>query len=564
MGLALQKTPVLSLLAVTVLPVAPFLFKAVHVDDPYYLAVAENVRANPRHPYSGVAPWGYGDWFAVNSNPPLWSYVLAAAIAAFGNEDWKLQLVAAVPYSGLVFGLFCLCRRLTTRPLPWTMFLAWSTFLLPGRNLMVDVPMLALWVWAVEFHLRSLSRQSHGGSWLGGSLAACGILTKYTAMLLPAVVVFTHPCASWRKLFRFVVPIAAVVIAWCGFVLLVYHRLPFGSHALGGHADWLDRVRILVRQSGGVFWLTPIWTLAAVAGSRHAMYVVAVIGTLAVFLGYADATTTAAQMRQTGIHVPIVQTLHFAAFTANGTAVMALAPLLLQKSWQIARGNNPATQLMIVWAAAALFFNLVMIPSVPFGAVRHLAVFLTPAVLASLPALEILQFGKRPARLCFRATIVFNVVLGLALALSDAQLSAVYRRAAREHIAPRSAQATVWFVGDSSFRYYAESAGAHYWDAGDQDAATPATGDWFITSYLYQVKHVGWRQPEFWDRLRIHSVDSTAAWVPLRTVSQLANFYGGSVTTVPWELALIPVMRSGEPFHVTTPALEAIFVYRVH
>ena len=61
----------------------------------------------------------------------------------------------------------------------------------------VSIPMLALWVWSLEWQFRAWEEDRRGAAWLAGLLAGLAILTKYTAGLL--VVLFVIGCRWYRK-----------------------------------------------------------------------------------------------------------------------------------------------------------------------------------------------------------------------------------------------------------------------------------------------------------------------------------------------------------------------------
>src|SRR5216110_1347711 len=91
-----RSVPVFLLLAALTLP---FSGKAFHVDDPFYIAVARNLRAHPLDPYAGSVAMddidrrvyaAHGEapsTFATLSHPPLVPYVIAAVAAAGGFAE---------------------------------------------------------------------------------------------------------------------------------------------------------------------------------------------------------------------------------------------------------------------------------------------------------------------------------------------------------------------------------------------------------------------------------------------------------------------------------------------
>jgi 4-amino-4-deoxy-L-arabinose transferase-like glycosyltransferase len=539
--------------------VIPSLNKAVHVDDPLYVGLAQRILENPLDPYRGSAPWGSGDWFEVNWNPPLWSYVLAISAAAGGFQTAFFGVIAALAYAALVLGLFCLLRRASVRPLQWTILLAWSPFLLPGRNLMVDAPMLALWVWALECRIRAAEQNRTVFDWLAGLLSAAAILTKYTAVLLIFVLGFGLTNTSSRRRMVALLPPIFVLALWHGLLWMRYAQSPIGI-ALQEFDPWLDRLRILCRNTGGVTWLAFVWTLALCGRNCRSALMLAGVWLFGLLAGWLDASSAVAQVSRSGVAVPASHFVQFLVFTSNGVATLIIGAALAIRIIRNARHGIALA--ILVWTAAGLLFNLTCVPSVPFGAIRHLAVFLVPLVVASAGPVDSLLSSSRSARCLWYATATAQCALAFLLASADWQLADVYRRVSTDVIGPMSRQAVVRFAGDPSFRYYAEAHGGRVWTPQDLPSA-PRPGEFLVLTYVYHVKHVGAMGDEFLARLHVHRYESFETWNPLRTVSQFANFYGGSTTSLPWEFAAVPIIEPGEPIHLLSPPLEAVLVYQV-
>ena len=82
----------------------PFVGKAFHVDDAYFLSLAQEIPKHPLDPYAGAAGLDRGDYaifsgegrapstFEAMSHPPLVPCVLAAAGTLFGYREAPLHL----------------------------------------------------------------------------------------------------------------------------------------------------------------------------------------------------------------------------------------------------------------------------------------------------------------------------------------------------------------------------------------------------------------------------------------------------------------------------------------
>ena len=215
-------------------------FKPVVIDDPAILIYAEQIRRTPARPY-GPPPDGFPViWYQHGQGafdlltPPVVPYWWAVGLAVVGDEPvlWKLWffpfhlLFAASAYA--LFRRFSpgLEGRLT-------LFAVASPAVLPGVNLMLDVPALGLSLASVAAFLRATDgdRTSWRRVLLAGVLAGVSAQTKYIGLLLAAVL-------PWVGLMRgrFAAGVAAALVGaalfvgWEGYLVSVYGRSHFLVH----------------------------------------------------------------------------------------------------------------------------------------------------------------------------------------------------------------------------------------------------------------------------------------------------------------------------------------------
>ena len=141
------------------LTLGPFLNKAVHIDDSLFVWTAEQILKHPGDFYGFDVNW-YGQTVPMsveNCNPPATSYFLAGVMAVFGEREMALHAAMLLVAFAAAAGIFQLAKIWCERPLLAT-FIAMSTpvFLVSATTLMCDVPMLAVWIWAVVFWERAL------------------------------------------------------------------------------------------------------------------------------------------------------------------------------------------------------------------------------------------------------------------------------------------------------------------------------------------------------------------------------------------------------------------------
>jgi hypothetical protein len=195
------------LLALTAIGIGLFaLIKPVHIDDTVVLHVAENILRDPLRPFAGEFFWleAPQPLAQVTTNPPLVSYWLAPWIALTGYREWVLHLSFAPFIALLMWGMHRLATRWLGREWAWWAvgWLMLSPAVLPGMNLMRDVPALALFVGGLACWVEGLERrrQSQGTGQpqglpllvIGALLGGLAGLAKYTALMwLPLVALYT-------------------------------------------------------------------------------------------------------------------------------------------------------------------------------------------------------------------------------------------------------------------------------------------------------------------------------------------------------------------------------------
>lgn len=199
---------------------ALFLFKPFHMDDPIFLWTAQNILGLHRAPSAEVvARAGGGDapppvpcvlgfsldfygfevnWYRtvqpmweVNQNPPLLAYYLALWGRFAGFSEVAMHAAMLLPTAWCIAGIFCLARRFTKKPLAATLCATLNPlFLVSASTVMCDAPMLAFYVWCIEYWGRGLDSRRMRPYLLSALCVGFGILTKYFAITAIPLLVF--------------------------------------------------------------------------------------------------------------------------------------------------------------------------------------------------------------------------------------------------------------------------------------------------------------------------------------------------------------------------------------
>ncbi len=446
------------LLALTATGIALFaLIKPVHIDDTVVLHVAANILRDPLRPFAGEFFWleEPQPLAKVTTNPPLVSYWLAPWIALAGYREWVLHLSFAPFVALLMWGMHRLATRWLGAEWAWWAvgWLMLSPAVLPGMNLMRDVPALALLVGGLACWVEGVERR--GARWLAAGALLVGLagLAKYTALIgVLLVALYTlqqraYGALGWLTLA--LVPIAgwSALNLWAdGEVHLVYlwqerrGSAPLGAKLLPGVVGlgastllWLGvRRRFKAALGDGWRWKVALLALAAagVVGWYHLqfagqpMYLQSLLWLVAgvIVLGLA-----------VGVGSPHVG--------AHGRA--PLHPESTPLHTESAPPHFVLTFLRL-WLLIAL---AAAVWGVPFQAMRHLLYALPPLILILTP------WVGRNAPL-----LIAQGVLCLAVIAADYDYAVRYKRGAAAY-AEQFAGERVWYAGSWGWMFYAEQHG---------------------------------------------------------------------------------------------------------
>jgi Dolichyl-phosphate-mannose-protein mannosyltransferase len=455
---------VAGLAAIWIVAVAFDLGKAAHVDDTAYLEIAQVIATDPLHPMTHLLNWGDSATPIHDANQPHLLFYAMALVLKLAPAHWVQALhLLWVLFSGAAICLaYALARELSApRPLLWTALLCLGPAFLPAQNLMVDVPLLALWLGFFLLLVRAeaeaparLRRLALAGLILG---AAC--LVKYSSLaLLPIFALAVFWRAGRRGLWLVLVPLA-VLVAWSILNWLDYggvHLLSRSTSAAGGGT---------VRAMGVLVTRGALWLIALGATTPFSLVFVPALGRdrpgrrlLAAALTIAAGTVLVGRLALPG--EPAVQSVLRGLFLANGALVAALALRGAgQVPWStLPSGREPRGWLLYAWAGGAALFIVILSP---FIAVRH--------VLLAIPALYLLiARGPDAARLSRRAMalgLALTAFVGATLAASDESLAEVYRQQAPALAARFCGDgARCVAVGHWGWQWYAARAGMAVYD----------------------------------------------------------------------------------------------------
>ncbi len=497
------------LAAIWLIVTAYNLFKPYHIDDAAHLEIARWIAAHPLHPMQGLLNWEHGtpEPIYVTNQPHLYFYLLAGWGALFGTSEPAMHALQA-GFAGAAILLFhrIACRIAPARAVWLTAMLALGPAFLVEQNLMVDVPLLALWLLCFDA-LTDTAAPARRRFAVAAAACSAALLVKYSSLLLLPILAATIVQEQrWRQAWVLLVP-AVVLGAWSGFNLFDYG----GIHLLGRHAG---AARAGNPMEMAVAWLltlgavTPFGLVAGLGVLRGPARwrVVIYAGVAAGFAALAVAVVTG-RVGQAATD----DTLRAAFFVNAGAMLVAVAARRRQ------RADGTILVLMLWLAGHFAFYSLFA----PFMAARHL--------LLVLPAVLLLAGVAELRRADMAAGLLGTLLLSGGVGLADWRFAAFFRHQATAIPASLPPGARVWFTGHWGWQWYAAQAGLRMVDV-DHPALLP--GDFVVIPW--DIANEGIVSPPAMTLVR--SVTKNQGLGDLFCTAGPARFYQTFWTQLPWRL----------------------------
>src|SRR5665213_1642588 len=246
-----KRKPLVWLLVLVVVCVAPFANKAYHIDDTLFLRAARQIQEHPGDFYGCSFNW-FGTPLPLIKefiNPPLNCYYIALAASVSGWSEAAIHLAFLLPALASVAGTYLLARKFSNRPI-WATLTAVLTpvFLISSTTVMCDVMHLAFWVWAIVLFDKGLDENKPGDLIGSGILTGLALLTKFTGLgLVPLLL--AYGLARRKKPGWWLASLLIPVIFAAGYELIP-HRL-YGEGMLFSATAFAAKDRVAVQGGFG-------------------------------------------------------------------------------------------------------------------------------------------------------------------------------------------------------------------------------------------------------------------------------------------------------------------------
>jgi 4-amino-4-deoxy-L-arabinose transferase-like glycosyltransferase len=467
----------LAVAVMTVLCLVPFSDKPFHLDDPFYVLAARQIREHPLDFYGFSLNW-HGRLepaYDQMKNPPATSYYLAAAAAALGGFDEQPLRLAYLPLSvAAALGVHALARRLCGNArLATALSLGSPIFLVTASNLGSDVPMLACWCWSVLLWMRGIDEGRRRWLAAAAALAALAALTKYLgAGLVPLLAAYA--IARQRRVSPVLLWLLAPIAALAAYE--AFTAVHYGTGLLAEAADFSLSTRNQIEGENAPPWLAAATfvgggfaavSLCAPVLWRRSTLVAGGLVTTALALSLVAAQRMGTPWLQDFIGAPTSFAVQLALLAVAGVQLPMLALMDLH------RRRDADALLLFLSVAGSLTFAAQVNWTVN---ARSLVTLVSVAGILVVRRLE--DRTRSGAGSAWRPAWVVAVA-GLVLALLALRADTRHAWAVRTTAAELTRRYDLtgpraFFLGHWGLQYYLEQAGAH---AADMQEGRFAPGD---------------------------------------------------------------------------------------
>jgi len=497
------------------------LFKPIHIDDAAHLEIAEWIANNPLKPLSGSVNWeNTSDPIYKLNQPALYFY----ALAAIGSLTDFNPIILHFFQSLILLFLLILIYKTTKLLSPENTII--SVVLIgcnPGivinQNLMVDIPLLTLWIAAFYFLLKpntTVKNYLISGIFIGFSL-----LTKYTS--LPVLIIYFIIVVirfNFKKWWLILIP-TAFLAAWSIFNYLDYGGIHiFGREAKGFNLIGLyDNFLSSLVTLGAISFFSPLLLLINSKKSNQKIIFRILVLAIIVFIIFLALNSfyLINENRRTDF---LRGTFMLNGLTMLVMVIIAFIKLTKLPISELRRKNDMVLLLwiMLPWIFLVLF--------TPFFATRHMILILPPLILLFIK--PVLSYKQKTMAIL---SIVLTIGITTGLGISDWKYANFFRSTSQtlKNAYPNTKIHS--YTGHWGWQYYMKREGFNQYD---MNAVQPEK-----SSLLFMPQ--GMNQQILNDSIKLVPYDTIIAPpTPYFSTARKAAFYDCSWKKLPWFISYEP------------------------
>ncbi len=529
--------------------------KPFHIDDVYFLEIAENILKHPTDPFHGAVTLVDYDFaifqrsakapntFDTMSHPPLVSYVLAGIMRLTGSAQERPLHLTFVLFTLLCsISMYFLAARFTSYPFIATILLISSPlFLVNSTNLMTDIPMLAFGFSALVCFILGMDQSRIATLFLSGILTAFAILTRYVAIgLIPLYLCYTllHR-KDITKLFWVLCPVLLIFGLWTFENWMHHggiHLIASGRHYSRFYGDlsfnfdvFLQKMISNLSGTGGTFFFILMFLLIRASNKGRSIFLY--VGAFALMVILLVNRPFYLEILNEYSNYQLALLLLF----ATTGLFLIVAAFENGKTFQAESHVLPAADRLFlkVWLAGAITTSILLLP---FGTGRYMLPALPPLVFLLASRVRFTSTEVRFNKIVGNIMIILTFLLSILLAIADYEHAISYKKFAKD-LKARFSGNTIWFVGEWSFRYYMNQEGYRYLLSTNN---SPQAGDLIV-----KASTAGFHDffPSLSRRSSIVKTVSVSSSLPVRLMNSQsrAGFYSHGFGFLPFAFSGLPI-----------------------
>lgn len=440
-------------LAITAAALLPFANKAFHIDDPYYIWVAQHIVDHPFDYYGLSINW-YGrplPVYEMHVSPPFVPYYLAVWGSLFGWSEFALH-IAFLPFALLFVGATqALAQRFSRSPLLAVLLTVLSPlFLVTATNIMLDLPMSAFFVAAIAAWCKGIDERHRGYLAIGALFTGLSALCKYfgvAALPLFWVYAIARRENVWRWAPYYTIPFALFAGEQTATYMLYGRSLFINAVDIAATASnpTIFRIATALSFTGGCM----VGALAFAWHMRPRRNCAAVYSLLAMLTGICATIVMALNPSEDGL--PALSLLQLFVFTLGGVIVLVLA------SADIYKKRSADSALLFCWVLGTFAFAALMNWSVTARTLLPLA---PPTAILIARRIDALYENAARFRRSFAVPLTACAAISFACGAADYAWARSIRDTARAFVAEAKRQTTsTYFQGHWGWQYYLQQGG---------------------------------------------------------------------------------------------------------
>ncbi len=495
--------------------------KPIHIDDTVYIWIARQIVSDPFNPFGFELLWcQWPSFMDLGYIPPVMPYWLAGSLYVFGNDPILIKLSILPFILVFVFAVNLLSKRFSPSiAFPVTVFIAVSPAILPGWNIMLDLPSIAFGLMTIELFIRAVSRDSWKYVIAAGMVAALAVMTKYTALVIPGVMLL-YGILNRRLLMGIAAGLIVLgfIISWEFFYVYQYDHTQLLWRIMNGNNKNGSSSNVLFLVSTGCI------TIGALLPFLYAVYIpvrkldktfikIIIISLIIGLGGYLAAICTNSFE------------IYFTVFAGLLFSIMLLGVIteLILNRDRIKFNIIPANIYIFLFGWLIMEITESLLIS-PFPAVRRL---ISITIILTFLGFRLLDRKVLPETRCIALIGCWLMVAGnivitalyVTVDQKEADAQATLATQIIKQLRQNGVDGDVWYTGHWGFAYYAEKAGMK---AVIPDESILKAGDWLIIPDGVHAQRINIKDASIIYKGYIEVKDQ----IPLHTISA---YYGGLI-----------------------------------